>query len=158
MGARGPARTPTATLKLRGSKRAKEREAQEPKFSPGAPTCPSFLSTEAKAEWKRQAGQLQAAGVLALTDRAALAAYCEAWAEFRAAAIAIDAEVKADPAGGLMAAIAAGLVGLKCKAVERMTRLAREFGFTPASRSRATPIPKDEGKQADGKARFFNAN
>jgi P27 family predicted phage terminase small subunit len=50
------------------------------------------LSAEAAAEWDRVAGELDDAGALALVDRAALAAYCLAWAELVAATRLLDAE------------------------------------------------------------------
>src|SRR5262245_17317041 len=95
MGRRGPQPTPTEILRLRGSWRAKEREG-EVVYSRGRPTCPAFLSREAKAEWRRQMPQLEAAGVLATVDRAVLAAYCEAWAEF------VDFRKRLDETGPLV--------------------------------------------------------
>lgn len=84
MGERGPAPVPTPILKARGSWRGAAREkAGEVQFPAGKPTCPSFLSREAKAEWKRQVGVLEEVGVLSAVDRAALAQWCEAWSEWR---------------------------------------------------------------------------
>lgn len=47
-----------------------------------APKCPAFLTTEAKAEWKRIVGDLVSLGVVAKIDRAELAVYCQAWADW----------------------------------------------------------------------------
>lgn len=49
--------------------------------SVAAPDCPAWLDAEAQAEWARVVPELVEAGVLARVDRAALAAYCQSWAE-----------------------------------------------------------------------------
>ena len=43
------------------------------------PTCPAHLNPSAKAEWKRLASELQRLRILSQLDRAALAAYCQAY-------------------------------------------------------------------------------
>ena len=81
MGRRGPKPTPTAQLKLVGS-RLPDRRRDEPQPEPGAPQQPKKLSDEAKAEWKRIVPELLRVGVLAKVDRAVLIGYCESWAMF----------------------------------------------------------------------------
>src|SRR5262245_889783 len=80
MGLRGPPPTPTAILNLRGSWRGKQRMG-EVQFESGAPTCPAWLSKEAKAEWRRAVRLLASVGLLQKVDRALLACYCDCWAE-----------------------------------------------------------------------------
>ena len=46
------------------------------------PRCPPHLSAVARKEWRRLATPLYAAGILTLADRAAFAAYCQAWARW----------------------------------------------------------------------------
>ncbi|GKY89888.1 phage terminase small subunit P27 family [Sinisalibacter aestuarii] len=46
------------------------------------PRCPSHLSDAARKEWRRLATPLHEAGLVTLADRAALAAYCQAWARW----------------------------------------------------------------------------
>ena len=84
MGSRGPARTPTQILKLRGSWLANRREG-EPKGDPAAPHCPKWLRKEGKALWKEIVPQLAAMGVLARCDRNAIARYCQTFAKWREA-------------------------------------------------------------------------
>ena len=55
---------------------------REPEPKPGIPECPSHLDEEARAEWGRIAPELATMGVLARIDRAALAAYCQAWSRW----------------------------------------------------------------------------
>src|SRR4051812_36960048 len=95
MAGRGPMPTPTATLKNRGSWRAKQR-AGEPQFERGLPSCPTWLAAEGKAEWRRIAAQLDGAGLLTTADRAALAALCDAWADYVLAAGEVKKALKAD--------------------------------------------------------------
>ncbi len=87
--ARGPAPTPTKLLKVRGSWRAKTRE-NEPELPVKAPPAPAFLNAEAEREWARQVKHLQTMGVIAEADRALLAFYCQAWAEF----LEVNADLK----------------------------------------------------------------
>ena len=81
MGRRGPKPTPTAQLRLVGS-RELERRRDEPQPELGAPNLPTWLSREAKAEWRRIVPELIRVGVLARVDRAILVGYCESWAMF----------------------------------------------------------------------------
>jgi P27 family predicted phage terminase small subunit len=46
------------------------------------PRCPTHLSDAARKEWRRLATPLHDAGILTLADRAALAAYCQAYARW----------------------------------------------------------------------------
>lgn len=75
MGKRGPKRTPTAILKIRGSRRANDR----PDGSTIAemPDPPSRLSGRALEVWHEYAPLIFNAKVLTLRDRNALARYCE---------------------------------------------------------------------------------
>jgi P27 family predicted phage terminase small subunit len=87
-------------------------------------------------------------------DRAALAAYCGAyalWAEATAAIQKYGTMVKA-PSGYPMQS---PYIGLANRQVELMIRLSAEFGFTPASRSRISapldlPMLTLFGSEQDG--------
>jgi P27 family predicted phage terminase small subunit len=148
----GPSPLPTAILALRGSWRAKTRRG-EPTLPVEKPTCPVFLSTEAKSEWRRQVVELSRLGVLAKIDRALLAVYCEAWGEFVMVVEAIgksgviikdrDGRLKRNP-----------LCRVRDAAVERMIRLAGQFGFTPAARTRLRAV-EDQHTPSTKAARFF---
>ena len=141
MGSRGPAPMPTEQLKARGSWKANERVG-EVQFEKGRPTCPGFLVGEAKHEWTRQIEQLDAAGILQVTDRAMLAAWCEAWGEFVELTKTIRTKVESAEATGFDRAYLHAqpgykeLVKSKNAAVERMLKLAQQFGFSPSARTR----------------------
>jgi P27 family predicted phage terminase small subunit len=89
MGRRGPAPTPTAILRLRGSPLAK-RNRHEPKGPPGKPRCPEWLDDDAKAAWRHLIPQLDLMGVLTRIDGNALARYCRLWSRWRKAEAFID--------------------------------------------------------------------
>lgn len=99
------------------------------------PRCPAHLGEVARKEWRRLATPLHEAGILTLADRAALAAYCQAWARW------VEAEEK----------LAATPVLLKTpnghvqqspwltvanKQMELMNRYMSELGLTPVARTR----------------------
>jgi P27 family predicted phage terminase small subunit len=97
--------------------------------------CPPELGPVARQEWDRLALELTALGRLTSLDRGPLAVYCTAnaaWLE------AVDALQKY---GTMMKSpnghpIQSPHVSIATKQAEIMIRIAAEFGFTPASRSR----------------------
>ena len=128
----------------------------------GLPQPPAELSDDARNEWRRVARQLHKAGLLATLDRAALAAYCMAWARWRAAEKALAAMAEQDPlTGGLLIKTSNGnaiqnpLVGIANKAAAAMVRFAAEFGMTPSARSRIEATPADDAGKPDPAAKYF---
>ena len=127
-----------------------------PKKSAPKPTtgvaCPDELSEEAKKEWSRLAPELERLGILTVVDRAALVAYCEAWADLL---WALD-EIKrlgrsATTDKGYEHTRAA--VQIKTQAVKQLKELSAEFGFTPAARDRVH-VPGN-GQSEDPDEKFF---
>jgi P27 family predicted phage terminase small subunit len=117
----------------------------EPKPEPAIPECPTVLGPVARAEWERLAVQLSALCLLTNLDRAALAAYCgayELWAEATEAIQKYGSMVKS-PSGY---PIQSPYVAVANRQAEIMMRIASEFGFTPASRSRIS-TPTNEERQ-----------
>lgn len=146
MGTRGPAPTPTAILKLHGSKHA--NRPGEPKPRKGAPRCPSQLSQAEKAAWKQLVAVLKETKVLTVADGNALARYCVMWCEWWKC----DAFVKKY---GISFAIkrvvdrgkpteTTEIMGFqpfpeltqRNKLSVELRRLEAEFGLTPAARAR----------------------
>jgi P27 family predicted phage terminase small subunit len=93
------------------------------------------LSKDAKAEWKRISQELLAIGLLTKVDRAALAAYCQAWARWCEAERNVQkyGHVVKSPSGY---PIQNPYVGIANTALDQMRKFLIEFGMTPASRSR----------------------
>lgn len=107
----------------------------EPRPEPGIPDCPPELGPVAQGEWSRLVGELGALGMLTSLDRAALGAYCGAyalWAEATQNIQKFGTMVKS-PSGY---PIQSPYVAIANRQAEIMMRIASEFGFTPASRSR----------------------
>lgn len=154
----GPPPKPTHLKLLAGNpghRPLNKREAQ-PKIE--IPTCPAHLSTEARKEWKRVAKQLRKLGLLSKIDRAALAAYCQAWGRW------IEAEDNLKQHGTIINAkygypIMSPWLSVANGALQHMRAYMTEFGLTPASRSRieAAPVEGDD-EEARRERRFFGDN
>jgi phage terminase small subunit len=101
MGERGPKPLPANVHLMRGNPSKKPLAAlldDVVRPDVAIPEAPAHLGEEARAEWDRITGHLQALGLIAEIDRAALTGYCVAWgrhveAELRIAEL--DAEHQA---------------------------------------------------------------
>lgn len=157
MAVRGRKPKPTALKLVTGNPGKRRLPKREPKPRGGAPTCPAWLGTAAKIEWRRVAKELAALGILSRIDRAALAAYCQCYAHWRAAELAIRANgvtvvIRSDK-GEVKSITAAPEVAIAGKMMDRMRAFASEFGMTPSSRTRVAK-PGDDAVQGDPWARF----
>jgi P27 family predicted phage terminase small subunit len=136
---RGRKPIPTRLKLMAGNPGKRPINHNEPQPAVAFPSCPAELGPVARAEWERLTPELGELGLLTNLDRAALAAYCGAyalWAEATAAIHKYGTMVKA-PSGYPMQS---PYIGLANRQAELMIRLSAEFGFTPASRSRiSTP-------------------
>jgi P27 family predicted phage terminase small subunit len=138
---RGRKPVPTRLKLMAGNPGKRPINHNEPQPASAFPSCPAELSLVARAEWDRLAPELGELGLLTNLDRAALAAYCGAyalWAEAMAAVQKYGTMVKA-PSGYPMQS---PYIGLANRQAELMIRLSAEFGFTPASRSRISTPPE----------------
>jgi P27 family predicted phage terminase small subunit len=88
MGKRGPKRTPTAILKIRGSRRATERPDRGTVAE--MPEAPAWLTGAALEMWNELSPLLFNANVLTMRDRNALARYCKLWEQWRKATDFVD--------------------------------------------------------------------
>lgn len=132
---RGRKPTPTRLKILTGNPGKHPLNPDEPRPEPAIPDCPPELSPAAQREWARLVATLGPLRVLTHLDRAALAAYCAAyalWAEATEAIQKYGAMVKS-PTGF---PIQSPYVSIANRQAEIMMRISAEFGFTPASRGR----------------------
>lgn len=112
----------------------------EPKPTNTVPTCPAHLSATAKAEWKRLAQQMQRLGMISQLDRAALAAYCQAYGRW------VKAERKLAETPTLIK-LPSGYIqpspwlGIANKQLELMHKYMSDLGLSPASRTRVSATP-----------------
>ena len=72
----GPRKTPTATLKLRGTYREDRRPTTEPRPIDHRPTKPTGITPESEAVWDEVCTDLQKLGLLSSTDGKILYRYC----------------------------------------------------------------------------------
>jgi P27 family predicted phage terminase small subunit len=97
--------------------------------------CPAELSPLARQEWNRMIAELMPMCVLSSVDRGPLAAYCVAYALW------IEATDMLQKHGAMIKSPngypqQSPFLAVANKQLENMLRIACEFGFTPASRSR----------------------
>jgi P27 family predicted phage terminase small subunit len=127
----------------------------EPKPELALPEVPEHLSAGAKLEWERIARELYSLRLLTRLDRSALAAYCQAYADW------VDAEAQLKRYGTVIKSplrtvtrrardgsevtetsggfpMQSPFLAIRNKALELMHRFAIEFGMTPSARSRVS--------------------
>ena len=140
---RGREPKPTRLKVITGNPGKRPLNLDEPSPEPAVPDCPPELGPAAQREWERLVDELAKLRVLTNLDRAALAAYCGAyalWAESTEAIGKYGVMVKS-PTGF---PIQSPYVSIANRQAEIMMRIASEFGFTPASRGRISVPNEDE--------------
>jgi len=152
-------RKPTILRMVDGNRGKRPPPKNEAKVSPGLPTPPDFLCEVALAEWDRVAADLYKVGLLTELDRAALAAYCTAYARYVKAEQALAQLAEDDPVnGGLTVTTTNGnvvqnpMLGIARRANADALRAAAAFGMTPASRSGVEARPPET---EDDASEFF---
>lgn len=136
---------PTALKKLGGNPGKRVLNKNEPTPKGKRPSCPKHLDGEARREWNRMAKQLFDLGLLTEVDRAALAAYCQAWARW----VQAEEEMRA-PDFKMITTTDSGYpvvspwMGIATMAMKQMKTFLTEFGMTPSSRSKVTRTVEPE--------------
>jgi P27 family predicted phage terminase small subunit len=147
------AHQPPALKLLKGVGQGRDSGGRKVKATPAfrriAPTPPSWLSREAKAEWKRVVPELLRLDIVKAEDRAALAAYCETWATFVEATRTVQAEgLTIEAKQGTLAHPA---VGIARNTGKELRAWANQFGLTPSAEN-ALQLPEvtDDGDNPFG--------
>src|SRR5688572_3760911 len=141
MGVRGPAPKPTALRVLEGNPGKRPLNDREPKPRSIAPRCPRHLDKEAQREWRRIVPILLRMRVLTEADEYTLGMLCQTYSTL------IKAQQKLSETG-LLLKMRSGyvqqnpLLGIVNNCTETISRLSREFGLTPASRTRLQALPQ----------------
>ena len=120
-------------------------KGRSPQAPDALPRCPAHLTPVAAKEWRRLAGPLHKMGVISTTDRAALAAYCQAWARW------VEAEEKLQETPMLIRtpsgyAQQSPWLSIANKQMELMGKYMAELGLTPVARAR---LPERDRRDAD---------
>lgn len=154
MAIRGRKPTPTAIKMLEGNPGKRPMNGSEPKPLKKAPSCPKWLETEAKREWRRLAKQMESIGILTDVDMAAFAGYCQAYARWKEAEefITQHGTIVRTPSGYWQQVPQVSIAQTYLKV---MSKFAEQFGLTPAARSRivannSVTSPSDEMEQLLG--------
>lgn len=130
---------PTRLKELGGNPGKRALPKGEPKPKSKRPSCPRHLSGEARREWNRMAKQLFDLGLLTEVDRAALAAYCQAWARWIEAEDAMRApDFRMITTTDSGYPVVSPWLNIATTAMKQMKSFMTEFGMTPSSRSRVT--------------------
>jgi P27 family predicted phage terminase small subunit len=129
MGERGPLPKPFV-------RRRNRRQTSGKSVTVSRPPMPRDLPAEAKAEWRRIVGELEAAGLLASIDRAVLIRYCTAWSDW------VELQRLLERSGKLLKGARGHLVRnplwfMKQNAEETLAELGRQLCLTPMARLRA---------------------
>ncbi|ORV91192.1 hypothetical protein AWC11_11340 [Mycobacterium interjectum] len=147
----GPKPQPPALLLLHGRGEGQDSGGRPvplpPPFKRQAPRPPTWLSPEAKAEWKRIVPGLERLDLIKPEDRATLAAYCECWARYKQAVQLYRAEgmVLTNPDSGRKHQHPA--VQIANTAAAQLRAFAAEFGLTPSSERNVSK--RDDGRDPD---------
>jgi P27 family predicted phage terminase small subunit len=150
--ARGRPPKPTALKLISGNPGKRALPKDEPRPPVELPAMPAWLTPEARVEWQRLGPVLVRLRLLTRLDRAAFAAYCQAWSRF------VQAEQELSKTSP-MAFTANGypIVNpwqtISNQAVGLMSKFLGEFGLTPAARTRINaPHPLGGSGDGDGDA------
>lgn len=150
MGTRGPKRTPTNILKLRGSRRG-DRSPDQPQLPVGAPAKPKNLRPIASKKWDELVPILLEQRTLSKADADKLQMYCQCWARYieceEWVATHGMAYVIRDKKGTPMSSRAWPQARELDRLVNTLGRLGNEFGLSPSSRTgiqAASPPGQDE--------------
>lgn len=153
----GRPRIPTH-LKIVAGNRGKRRLPieTEPQPEKVAPPCPKHIQGEARKEWRRASKQLLEMNILTKVDRAALAAYCQAWARWVDAEKRLQDEPMVFKSPNGYPVISPYWV-IANKAMEQIHRFLIEFGFSPASRTRikGSAAPETDKENHDPAKKYF---
>ena len=132
---------PTALKALEGTNR-KDRVLENEVAYPlvdKLPETPEHLQDRAKKEWEKIVKSLDAIGILTEQDLTVLESYCFNVGLMEQAMIAINEEgaigIQTNNAGAVYSA-ENKWVNVYNKAVDRIIKIASEYGFTPSSRTR----------------------
>jgi P27 family predicted phage terminase small subunit len=137
---RGRKPKPTRLKLITGNPCKRPINTREPKPTASVPTCPAHLNPSAKAEWKRLARQMHVLGMISELDRAALAAYCQAYGRWAEA----ERKLKETP---MLLKLPSGIIqqspwlAIANKQLELMSKFMSELGLSPVSRTRVEVKP-----------------
>lgn len=161
MAGKGPPKTPSKVLEMRGSWRAKTRTG-EPKPASNALTCPAYLDDDGKKLWRTLTRQLKGMGIIGSVDAQALGRYCQLHTRWLAAEAEIKKSGSIAPTlnadGEVTGWRVAAAVKIAGDLADKLLRLEMNYGMTASARASLSVAPDKKSSAGDGtadKARFF---
>ena len=127
MGRRGTKPKPTARKRAEGNPGKRPLNEDEPQCGVAA-TCPNWLSTEAKSEWRRLAPMLREWGLLTAAERAIFAILCESYADVQRLTVELRE-------GGLEGLARRHRETARADAMRMVVRISAELGLSPSART-----------------------
>jgi P27 family predicted phage terminase small subunit len=148
VGQRGPAPKPTILEIREGRPGHRPINRNEPRPRDVMPRCPEYLDDRARKEWRRLTPMLRRMRVLTEVDGITLASLCQTYSTL------IKAQEKLNETGILYKTpsgyvMQSPLLSVVNTCIETITRLSREFGLTPASRTRIVVPPEDDDDELE---------
>lgn len=153
MAGNGPAPTPRAVLRARGSRRG--ATASGDVVLPPALVLPppSSLSAKASAVWRRVMPQLTGAGVLSDVDTSVLEQFCTSWVHWQAAVADVEANgltMEQVTREGMPRKVANPAVSIEIALSVELRQLGDRLGLSPSARARLkAPEVATDGGWAD---------
>lgn len=170
MGRRGPAPKPTALKLIAGNPGHREISGDEPLPPAGAPDAPTFVDDRALQVWNALVPRIARVGLARTIDGGALERYCVMFVQWRdcqefvrknGAEYAVRGEPRrvkgVEKPGRVLYFREYPAVARAAKLSRDMLQIEREYGLTPAARTRIR-LDADKGAGGDAnelKRRFF---
>lgn len=155
---RGRKRQPSAVLKSRGSRVAKQREQEEvPTLPPAKVRLPAWLPRNAKTVWRNLVPLLQSRRLLGEEDLRALERYCLLYDQWRTAYLDVKRNgqlVTETTREGNQRTVANPSVKLLIDFGKELSRLEAKFGLSPQDRAGLHVAPHREPPAGEAKSPF----
>lgn len=148
MGFPGRKPKPTHLKVLEGNPGKRPLPRSEPKPRPVPPKRPAWLTGEGRREWERVVPELSRLGLLTIVDGAALAGYCQSWADYVETTRFLKKRGRTfeTPNGYVQQRPE---VSIAQKSLQLVRAFCAEFGLTPSSRGRMS-LPGEKDDDFDG--------
>ncbi len=136
---------PTKIKIVKGTFRKCRENPAEPDYEIELPLPPAHLNKLGRIEWTRMAEFFFNQGLLTRVDRAALASYCHLYGRWAQAETDLnESTLLIKTTSGNI--IQNPLLGIANTALKEMNKCLKEFGMTPASRSKVS-VKKSKKKE-----------
>lgn len=153
--------TPAQLKVIEGNFRA-DRHSHGPVVEIGLPPCPKWLPRRARKHWDQLGAELVKVGLISVVDGSAFTLHCDSFGKYQEATEKLKTlqDLQDETPNGLM--IQSALFTIRNKLWDQVLSSAKEFGLTPAARSKVQASPQetldfgDDGSDSAGPAKYFD--